>query len=345
LKDKLITALKIIISLGLMAYFFYLFLSNPVDRTVLMAAFLQADYLYWGIALSLYFLAVISNAYKWQVLLKAQGVPVPIKTLINYTFVGFFFTNFLPSNVGGDIMRGYGLARYTDRNADAAVSVVVDRIIGLMAFMFTAVVAALVAVRLVSTTQGEGAAGNETLARNLAQVQIGAFVVMFGIVVVFAMMLSERLRRLVGLVFTIKFLKPLAPIYLKLSDAFGAYRHQYMALFLAFIIGLANPILTGLVDVAIIAGLKADINPLYVFLFNPIIAVSLVIPISIGGLGAMSALYIYFYSLVGIPEATAFALSLIKQLIVYLGSVPGGIIWWQRQKTTTAQPSVTVQTE
>ena len=179
MKDKLITTLKIFISLGLMAYFFYLFLSNPVDRAVLKAAFLQANYLYWGIALGLYLLAVISNAYKWQVLLKAQGVLVPIKPLTNYTFVGFFFTNFLPSNVGGDIMRGYGLARYTDRNADAAVSVVVDRIIGLMAFMFTAVVAALVAVRLVSTAQGADVAANETLTQNLAQVQIGAFVVMF----------------------------------------------------------------------------------------------------------------------------------------------------------------------
>ena len=345
MKDKLITALKVLISLGLMAYFFYLFLSNAADRAVLAASFTQATYTYWGIALALYLLAIVSNAYKWQILLKAQGVTVPLKALTNYTFVGFFFTNFLPSNVGGDVMRGFGLARYTDRTADAAVSVVVDRIIGLMAFMFTAVGAALIAVAGARNGQLPGIADNETLMRNLTQVQIVAFIGLFVIMTVFAMMLSGRLRRLVGLIFQLKPLQPLASIYHKLSDAFGAYRHQYWALGYAFIIGLATPILTGLVDVAIIAGLNATIDPLYVFLFNPIIAVSLIIPISIGGLGAMSGLYIYFYSLVGVSEATAFALSLIKQLIIYFGSLPGGVLWWQRQKQRTGQASITLPVE
>ncbi|MEM7034364.1 MAG: lysylphosphatidylglycerol synthase transmembrane domain-containing protein [Chloroflexota bacterium] len=329
MKDKLLTTFKIAISLGLMAYFFYVFFANPSERAVLFESFSQARYLYWVLALGLYLLAVISNAYKWQILLRAQGVPVPIRPLVNYTFVGFFFTNFLPSNVGGDVMRGFGLARYTDRSADAAVSVIVDRIIGLMAFMFTAVIAALATVTLVSNGAIPSLAGNETLVQNLTQVQIGAFIVLFFIAAVFAMMLSARLRHLGEIVFSIKILAPLAPIYHQVSEAFGAYRHQYTALLLAFTIGLANPILTGLVDVAIIAGLNADINPLYVFLFNPIIAVSLILPVSIGGLGAMSALYVYFYGLVGVPSTIAFALSLIKQLVIYIGSLPGAVLWWQ----------------
>jgi len=66
--------------------------------------------------------------------------------VLGYTFVGYFFNNFLPGNVGGDVMRGYGLARYTERTAEAALSVVVDRIVGLMAWMSAAVAAAAVAV-------------------------------------------------------------------------------------------------------------------------------------------------------------------------------------------------------
>ena len=68
--------------------------------------------------------------------------------VLQFLYTSFFFNNFLPANVGGDVIRGYGLARYTDRTADAAVSVVVDRIIGLMAYMSTAAVAAIVAVNL-----------------------------------------------------------------------------------------------------------------------------------------------------------------------------------------------------
>ena len=44
-----------------------------------------------------------------------------LRPVLQFLYAGFFFNNFLPANVGGDVMRGYGLARYTDRTADAAV--------------------------------------------------------------------------------------------------------------------------------------------------------------------------------------------------------------------------------
>jgi len=111
------------------------------------------------------------------------------------------------------------------------------------------------------------------------------------------------------------------------------------------LVALANPILTGLVDVAIIAGLREQVNPLYIFLFNPIIATLLIVPISIGGLGTGTFLYINLYALVGVPRPTAFALSVIKQLVIYIGSLPGGILWLGKQKKVADQPLVTMQAE
>ena len=73
---------------------------------------------------------------------------MPFGAVLRFIFVGFFFNNFLPANVGGDVMRGFSLARYTDRGADAAVSVIVDRVIGLMAYMTTAALAAFIAVNV-----------------------------------------------------------------------------------------------------------------------------------------------------------------------------------------------------
>lgn len=330
MKDKLVTALKAIISLGLMAYLLYRFLSDPLDRAVLSTTLTTANYWYLLLALTLFVLAVITNAIKWYILLKAQGIPVPLGAVTNYTFVGFFFNNFLPANVGGDVMRGFGLARYTERSAEAAVSVIVDRIIGLVAFMFTAVVAALIAVNLVPRGQS---ATHEVLTQNLTQVEIVAVIGMVVIIGSFAVMLSHRLRQLVGQIFKFKFLKPLAPIYQRISDAFGAYRNQYGALIWAFGVGVATVLLTGLVDIAIVAGLHGEIPAVYIFLLNPIIAVALIVPISIGGLGTGSVLYVYFYGLVGVPETLAFALSLVKQAVVYIGSLPGGILWLRGRET------------
>ncbi len=329
MKDKLITLLKLFISLGLMGYLFYRFLSNPVDRAVLMQYLTTANYWYLLLALALFMLAVVTNAIKWHILLKAQGISVPLSAVTNYTFVGFFFNNFLPANVGGDVIRGYGLARYTARSAEAAVSVVVDRIIGLMAFMFTAAVAALIAVNIVPV---DASAQAGLLAQNLTQVEFIALIGLAVIAAVFAVMLSYRLRQLIGRLFAFKLLRPLSPLYQRLSEAFGAYRYQYGALLAAFGVGVGTVLLTGVVDLAIVAGLHGQIPPIYIFLFNPIIAVALIAPISIGGLGTGSVLYVYFYGLVGVPATLAFALSLVKQAIVYLGSLPGGVLWLRRHE-------------
>jgi len=335
-KDRLSTFLKIIVSAGLLGYLLYRFLSDPADRTLLLDTLTTANYWYLILAVALFVLAMFSNAVKWHILSRAQGVNVSLKAVTNYTFVGFFFNNFLPANVGGDVMRGFGMARHTENNADAAVSVIVDRIIGLIAFMFTAVVAVLIAVLLVKTgTANNLLQADDNLLENLAQVEWLAIAGMVVIAGIFMVMLSDRLRTLVGKIFTISFLKVLSPLYENISGAFGAYRHEYSALFGAFAVGVGTVLLTGLVDLAIVAGLNGSIPPLYIFLFNPIIAVLLIAPISIGGLGTGSLLYVYFYGLVGVPQTLAFALSLIKQAVVYIGSLPGGLLWLQRRQSSS----------
>jgi uncharacterized protein (TIRG00374 family) len=139
LKDRLITLSKIVVSLGLIAYLF-----TRIDLVQVGDALKSANYLYLLPAALLYLAAMSNAGLKWYILLRAQGISVPFRAVLSYTYVGFFFNNFLPANVGGDVMRGYGLARYTEQGAEAAVSVVVDRIVGLMAFMSSAVAAALV---------------------------------------------------------------------------------------------------------------------------------------------------------------------------------------------------------
>ena len=316
-----------------MAYLFYRFLSDPQDRELLLSTLATANYWYLLLGVLLFMFAIFTNAVKWYILLRAQYINVSLKDVTSHTFVGFFFNNFLPANIGGDLMRGYGLARDTERNAEAAVSVVVDRIIGLAAFMFTALIAAIIALYLAYTDQ---TLGDEDLINTLQQITALAIAGMAAILMGFSVAVSRRLREMMGLFFEIKLLKPFAPLYWGISNAFGAYRYKYMALLLAFTVGVCTVLITGIIDVALVAGLGGDVDPIYIFLFNPIIAILLILPISIGGLGTGSVLYVYFYGLVGVPEALAFALSLVKQLVIYLGSLPGGALWLRSRRT--AQP-------
>jgi glycosyltransferase 2 family protein len=246
--------------------------------------------------------------------MRAQGVIVPFGAVLRFIFAGFFFNNFLPANVGGDVVRGFSLARYTDRGADAAVSVIVDRVIGLMAYMTTAAFAAFIAVNLTGHSE-------------LKQVEWVAAVALVVLAVGFALLLSRRLRDLITRIFEIRFLQPLAPLWGRISNAFGAYRFRYRTLAAAFGIGLLGIACTTLVNWILSQSMGGGMGLAAIALFNPLIALVGMIPVSIGGIGVNQTAYPFFYGLAGVPAAHALAVSILMQAIMFLGSLPGGVLW------------------
>ena len=313
LKGKILTVLKIAVSLGLIAYLF-----TRMDLAQVSRVLQSANYLYL-LPAALFFLGAMSSfGLKWYILLRAQGIYVPFQAVLSYTYVGYFFNNFLPGNVGGDVMRGYGLARYTEQAAEAALSVVVDRIVGLMAWVSAAVVMAAVVVWVMGRD-------------DLKEIEVAAFVGLGVIAAGFAVILSRRLRALGGRVVAWKPLSPFAPLYDRLSEGLNAYRHSFGALALAFCMSLLALTLANLTDYFIVQSLGGGIPFVYIFLFNPIIAFVLLVPVSVGGLGVTQAAYPFFYGLVGVPSTLAFTVSLLKQLVVYVTSLPGGALWWRRR--------------
>lgn len=312
MRDKLNVLAKAVISLVLVIWVF-----SRVDVAEVRQMLASANMWYLVLALGLYFGAIALNAVKWRVLLRAQGIYVPLRALLRYTFVGVFFNNFLPANVGGDVMRGYGLSRYTERLTDAAVSVIVDRVVGLIAYMSAAVVAAIIVVNTVEN------------GRDMRTVEYAAFLAFFLIAGGFGVLLSRRLRALVGRAFQWRWLAPLAPIYGRMSDAFGAYRFRYKALSVAFLIALGGLMLTNLVNWLLAESIGGGIPFLYICLFNPLIALVLLVPISIGGIGVNQNAYPFFFGLLGIPHGLALAVSLLMQALIIISGLPGGILWWQ----------------
>jgi len=87
-------------------------------------------------AFGLYFAGMTANALRWYILVRAQSVAAPFSELLKVVLVGAFASNFLPSTIGGDAIRIVGLLRYTVSKTLSAASVVVDRLLNVLA-MFT----------------------------------------------------------------------------------------------------------------------------------------------------------------------------------------------------------------
>lgn len=89
------------------------------------------------LTIALALLSRLAVVARWWMLLRGAGVPTPVQHAARLTFAGLFASNFLPTTVGGDVLRLAGAARLGGPPATYAATIAVDRLVG-MAGMITA---------------------------------------------------------------------------------------------------------------------------------------------------------------------------------------------------------------
>lgn len=277
----------------------------------------------WLLGLVIYFIAIGLNVFKWQYLLNTLGVRVPYPDLFRHNLVGLFFANLL-NMIGADVARGWDLARGMDGTpgvtAPVAVSVLVDRLVGLAAFLAAAVAG------LVYAVVGLDRADMSWLLTTM-------IVVLAGYALAFALLMSQRLRRLVERVFRLGPLVRLLPLYQKLSDSVQVYRTHAGALAVAFGLGLATVAATCAVNYLAAMTVGANAPAVWVLILTPLTAFVPFIPSIAAGLGVNQGVFVALYSsLAGLlSESDALAMSLAMQVIIYASSLPGGVLWWGKR--------------
>jgi uncharacterized protein (TIRG00374 family) len=328
LKDRFLTGIKVAVSLGLLAYIFTQPSIRGVDWTTVLA---ELRVWPWLVGLAIYFIAIGFNVLKWQYLLRTLGVRVPYPALYRHNLVGLFFANLPLSMIGGDIARGWDLARHTEgKTAPVAVSVLVDRLVGLAAFLLAAMLGLAYAFLILGRS-------------DLTWLLIALGAVLFAFALAFAALMSQRLRRLAERIFAGGPLRRFLPLYQKLSDAVQVYRTHGGALAVALILGLATVATTCVVNylAAMAAGTDVPLN--WVFALTPLTAFAPFLPSIASGLGWNQGVFIVLYvdlAKLGAGDPKAFAgsvlvMSLAMQAIILVSSLPGAFLWWQRRDSQT----------
>lgn len=141
-RQILLLAVKITVSVGLLAL-----LLSRADLAALADRFRRMDVRWAVAALGIYVLVIWVSVWRWRVLLRVQATNVGSWTLAESFLVANFFSNFLPSNIGGDVVRVADTAPYTGSKTLATTVVLVDRLLGLVALFLVAAVGAGFAVR------------------------------------------------------------------------------------------------------------------------------------------------------------------------------------------------------
>jgi len=254
--------------------------------------------------------------FRWWLFLRAQRIAVSPRLAVKLNFLGLFFSNFLPSSVGGDLVRAWYVSRHSRRKLQAAFGVLVDRMMGLISTLIIAFTAWLLFMRheyLLRIRRVEGIA-DRFREISAAHWIIGVVIGLGLLLVLYAPLRSvfdRAYRHLVDMVH--QFREVVAVYYRRPFVLFGA-------------IGLTIFLQSLVIAAYWLIGLDLNIDtPLsYYFVFFPLVWVVGSIPVSIAGIGILEGGLVFLFVRYGgaSPEAAA-ALALCQRLTWLGASLPG----------------------
>jgi len=258
-------------------------------------------------AFGLFLLSLVVRAGRWAVLLHALGLRVPFWRLVYLYFVGAFFNSFLPSGFGGDVVRALELTQDTPTPA-AVGTVLVDRMTGLLVLLAMGLGALPFSVSrlapwlvwtLVAVAGGGLLAGGLLLEGRFLR-RVTAW-------------LPERIS-LTGP-------GPLGRLYAAITGC--GWRAVGQALAISLLFNLINILINFLCGRAV--GIRLGLD--YFFITAPIISISLMVPISVGGVGIRDWTVVALFGPAGVDNNTAAAMSLSIYAVSATAGLVGGLLY------------------
>ena len=301
--------LKVGVSVGLLVWLF-----RQVDAARLWAAVQSASWSWLAVAALLYFVMLVVSSWRWNILLRAQGIVVRLQTLIGSFLVATFFNNFLPSNIGGDVVRVRDTSGPANSRTLAATVVLVDRGLGLLALVLVAALGA-------TATQTAATAG----AAPVRPWMLWTGLIFGGVVSVQAM----RAPQFVAWLAT-----PLRRLHAEWVDARVARLTGALSRFASSPRALASSAAGAVVVQALLVafyaavarGLHIPVSPWHLAVMVPVSFVVQMIPVSVNGFGIREATFVAFFALAGLPAEAAMLLSFMGTAVIMAWSLAGACV-------------------
>ena len=303
--QRALSRLRPIISLILLGY-----VLSRLEVRQLVSLWPQLRLAYLLLAITLGTSMVLLSAYKWQVLVRAQGFTVSLTALFRFYLVGTFFNLFLPTSVGGDVRRVYDLARACGDPEAAAASVLLDRATGVLAMLIIGGCSVLfvppslrIAALAILATAGIG-------------------LLALGSTIFFASARSfwqKTATRLLPNVFSSRVTSFLDMLFRYRT----AKQHLGVAVAMALLFQTTSVYIVYLLSRGL--GLSVPLTPF--FLFVPLVTLATMLPISLNGVGVQETGYVLLFGQIGLSTAAAFSLSLLFHLYRASIGAMGGLVY------------------
>lgn len=279
-----------------------LFTLLPFDE--LRNAMSSVPWRVWPVALVTYLLLHLIGVTKWRVLINSAGAGLSFRHAMRAYYWGLFGNTFLPSIVGGDVVRA-GMAMKSTKSVPALITgSLVDRLQDIVGLAAVAGIGAVLSPRALSTESRR------------------IFLMLGGLLLIGALGALVVLR----LTPVRRFPWKVRRILVKVRAALRSVASEPRALGTAFVLGMVLQSLLVVLNWWLGRIMGIDI-PLYVWLFVwPLAKVAGLLPVTQGGIGVREAAQAALFAPFGVSAVAAVATGLVFEVIIITGGLCGGAI-------------------
>lgn len=280
--------------------FYQVGLFNAAGREQFLQTLEGANLTFLWLSIGVGVLINMCSAFKWWMLVRSQGVMAGYWRIFAYYLVGQFYNLFLPTSVGGDVVRSYELGKFSGRQADSLASVFVERYTGVLTLLALSGFAVLsqlsrfsvdfVIVSLIVFAAGLGFIAWMLFDARLYNLCKTKFIAWFP----FSVGLFDKLDKLLASIERFRSMP---------SSIAWAFANSL----LFYIVAVLNVWVTALV-------FQWDVALLDIAIATPIIMLIMNIPLSIGNLGLMEFAYSSVFVLMGYSPALGLSVAILMRL-------------------------------
>lgn len=303
-KKQLLIALKIVVSVGLMGV-----LISGIDLGAERDRIMAADMgLLLAAAVALALQVGIGGA-RWWVVMRAIGTPMRLIDLTRLFWIGGFFSQALPSSVGGDPIRIFMTYKEGGMSLGKAIN-------GVMLERVVTIVGLVVLVALVQPSFLPKIDENARMLTiwGLALLAAGT------VFVIIALMCLDRLPESLTRFRIVRGMHTLA------DDTRKLFLHPVHA-GLAIVFGVLTHVNISYCVFLLAQSLAIDVTWLDCMVLMPPVILVTTLPISIAGWGVREGAMTVAFSLVGVSQGGAVVLSLSMGLLAIVIMAPAGLVW------------------
>jgi hypothetical protein len=285
--------LRLLVSVGIVVYILV-----DVDTGDLVRAVAGVRLELVAVAVVLYLAGQALSSYKWWLLGRSVGFEQPLRTFTRFYFIGMFFNLFLPSTIGGDVMRVLYLGGER-RRVLATNSVVFDRVSGLALLM------ALGGAAWLAFPQYE------------FPWPLAASVVAGGTALLLGWWMCPRLVRL---------LPERNRVRRQVENELGPFWRDRRLLARVALVSLVFHLTQVVVQWVLARAAGAALPFSYCMIYHPIVSVMTALPVSFGGLISLGG-YRYFLERIDVEDSIAVTTGLLWFTVTVLAGLVGGVLF------------------